>query len=157
MKIASVNEIKEELGHINQKDLVKLCLQLAKFKKENKELLTYLLFEAHDQQAYILNVKNQMDEQFTEINASSMYLAKKTLRKILRIANKYIRHTGSKEAEVEILIHYCQNLKDSGIPFQKSTALNNIYLGQIKKIRLAIASLHEELAYEYLRQLDALE
>ena len=102
MKIASVNEIKEELGHLNQKDLVKLCLQLAKFKKENKELLTYLLFEAHDLQAYILNVKNQMDEQFTEINASSMYLAKKTLRKILRIANKYIRHTGSKEAEVEM-------------------------------------------------------
>ncbi|MGZ8537968.1 MAG: hypothetical protein ACXWV9_06860 [Flavisolibacter sp.] len=157
MKIASVNEIKEELGHLNQKDLVKLCLQLAKFKKENKELLTYLLFEAHDLQGYIMNVKSQMDEQFQDINSSSLYFAKKTLRKILKIANKYIRHTGSKEAEVEILIHYCRSLKDSGIPFKKSTALNNIYLGQIKKIRLSIAGLHEELAYEYLKQLNALE
>ena len=157
MKIASVNEIKDELGHLNQKDLVKLCLQLAKFKKENKELLTYLLFEAHDLQGYIINVKTQMDEQFRDINSSSLYLAKKTLRKILRIANKYIRHTGSKEAEVEILIHYCQSLKDSGIPFRKSTALNNIYLGQIKKIKMAVAGLHEELAYEYARQVEALE
>lgn len=157
MKIASVNEIKEELSHLPQKDLVKLCLQLAKFKKENKELLTYLLFEAHDLQGYIANVKTQMDEQFTEINSSSLYFAKKTLRKILRIANKYIRHTGSKEAEVEILLHYCQNLNDSGIQFKKSTALNNIYLGQIKKIKLAISGLHEELGYEYQRQLEKLE
>jgi hypothetical protein len=156
MKIASVNEIKEELGHLSQKDLVRLCLQLAKSKKENKELLTYLLFEAHDLQGYISSVKNQMDEQFSEVNSSSLYFAKKTLRKILRIANKYIRHTGSKEAEAEILIHYCQSLVNSGIPFKKSTALNNIYLAQLKKIRTAIDSLHEELAYEYVKQLEAL-
>jgi hypothetical protein len=157
MKIASVNEIKDELGHVSQKDLVKLCLQLAKFKKENKELLTYLLFESHDLQGYITNVKNQMNEQFTEVNSSSLYFAKKTLRKILRIANKYIRHTGSKEAEVEILLHYCESLVNSGIAFKKSTALNNIYIAQIKKIKLGIAGLHEELAYDYVRQLEELE
>lgn len=157
MKISSVNEIKEELGHLTQKDLVKLCLQLAKFKKENKELLTYLLFEAHDLPGYILNVKAQMDEQFMDVNSSSLYFAKKTLRKILRIANKYIRHTGSKEAEVEILLHYCKSLKSSGIAYKKSTALNNIYMGQIKKIKLAISGLHEELGYEYLKQLEELE
>src|ERR1043165_1074498 len=107
MKIASVSEIKQELTHASQKELVALCLHLAKFKKENKELLTYLLFESHDQQGYINNVKKEIDEQFIEINRSSIYYAKKSLRKILRIINKYIKHTGSKEAEVEVRLHYC--------------------------------------------------
>jgi hypothetical protein len=149
MKIASVNEIKQELSHVSQKELVTLCLQLAKFKKENKELLTWLLFESHDLPGYIETVKKEMDEQFGDVNKSSLYQAKKTLRKILRIANKYIRHTGSKEAEVEILLYYCQSLKSSGIPFHKSTALNNIYLAQIKKINAIVETLHEDLAYEY--------
>jgi hypothetical protein len=156
MKIATVNEIKEELTHKTAKELVALCLQLSKFKKENKELLTYLLFESHDLQGYISNVKKEIDQQFEEINSSSLYFAKKTLRKILRISNKYIRHTQSKEAEVEILMHYCQSLKESGIPFTKSTALNNIYLAQIKKIKAALETMHEDLKYDYERQVDEL-
>ena len=156
MKIASVSEIKQELTHRSQKELVELCLQLAKFKKDNKELLTYLLFESHDLETYIEAVKKEIDEQFGEINKSSLYFAKKTLRKILRISNKYIRYTASKEAEVEILLHYCQSLQSSKIPFQKSTALNNLYLAQIKKINAALGGFHEDLRYEYDRQLDKL-
>jgi len=156
MKIATVSEIKDELTHKNSKELVSLCLQLSKFKKENKELLTYLLFESHDLQGYIASVRKEIDQQFEEINSSSLYFAKKTLRKILRISNKYIRHTQSKEAEVEILLHYCQSLKDSGIPFQKSTALNNIYLAQIKKIKTALGTMHDDLKYEYERQVERL-
>src|SRR5215203_6161511 len=106
MKAASVNEIKQELKDLNALQLTELCLRLARFKKENKELLTYLLFEAHDLAGYILSVKEQMDENFAEINTSNIYFAKKTLRKILRLANKHIRYTGSKEAEAEILLHY---------------------------------------------------
>src|SRR6188768_3029259 len=111
MKAASVNEIKQELKELNPAQLAELCLRLARFKKENKELLTFLLFEAHDLSSYIDSVKQQMDENFAEINTSNIYFAKKTLRKILRIANKYIRYTGSKEAEVEILLYYCTNFK----------------------------------------------
>ena len=57
MKAASVNEIKQQLKEVNPVELIELCLRLARFKKENKELLTYLLFEADDLQAYIANVK----------------------------------------------------------------------------------------------------
>jgi hypothetical protein len=156
MKIASVNEIKQELAHASQKELLGICLQLAKFKKENKELLTYLLFESHDLQGYINNVKKEIDEQFIEINRSNLYYAKKSLRKILRVINKYIRHTGSKEAEVEIRLHYCQSLKGSGIRIDKSNTLKNLYAGQIKKIKAAIETFHEDLAYEYWKQVDRL-
>ena len=77
MKAATVNEIKQQLKETKPTELIELCLRLARFKKENKELLTYLLFEADDLQTYIANVKKEIDEGFTEINISNLYFAKK--------------------------------------------------------------------------------
>ena len=156
MKAASVNEIKQQLKEVNPTELIELCLRLARFKKENKELLTYLLFEADDLQAYIANVKKQMDEDFSQINISNLYFAKKTLRKILRLANKYIRYTGSKEAEIEILLYYLTNFKGLKISWHKSTALTNLYNAQLKKIKVAIETMHEDLQYDYQRSVDRL-
>jgi len=42
MHPASVKEIKTGLEQLTHKELVAACLRLAKFKKENKELLSYL-------------------------------------------------------------------------------------------------------------------
>ena len=106
MKAATINEIKHELSTLDAANLLKLLLRLAKYKKDNKELLTYLLFEADDEEGYIENVKRQIDMQFAEINHGNLYFAKKSLRKILRTTSKYIRHTGSKEAEVELLLYF---------------------------------------------------
>jgi gas vesicle protein len=156
MKAASSNEIKQELKKLNASQLTELCLRLARFKKENKELLTYLLFEEDNLAVYISNVKKQMDEDFSQMNITNLYFAKKTLRKILRIANKYIRYTGSKEAEAEILMHYLTNLKGLKISWKKSTALTNLYQAQIKKIKAAVDSMHEDLQYDHKRSLDRL-
>jgi len=157
MKSASIAEIKQQLKEISPAQLVEYCLQLARFKKDNKELLTYLLFEADDLQAYIKNVKEFIDESFTEINTSNLYYVKKTLRKILRIANKHIRYTSSKTAEAEILMHYLTNFKGLKIPFHKSTALANLYAAQLKKISAALNTMHEDLQYDYKRELARLE
>ena len=156
MKAASVNEIKQELKQLNTGELTELCLRLARFKKENKELLTFLLFEAHDLPGYIESVKQQMDENFAEINTSNIYFAKKTLRKILRLANKYIRYTGSKEAEAEILLHYLTSFNGVKLSWHKSTALTNLYNAQLKKIRAAIDTMHEDLQHDYQRSVERL-
>lgn len=156
MKAASVNEIKQELKQLNTGELTELCLRLARFKKENKELLTFLLFEAHNLPGYIESVKQQMDENFAEINTSNVYFAKKTLRKILRLANKYIRYTGSKEAEAEILLHYLTSFKGVKLSWHKSTALTNLYNAQLKKIRAAIDTMHEDLQHDYQRSVERL-
>jgi hypothetical protein len=156
MKASTINELKQELATIQPAQLIELCLRLARFKKENKELLTYLLFEAHDEQSYIQNVKQEIDDQFANINNSNLYFAKKSLRKILRIANKYIRYSGSKIVEIELLVHFCSALNESKIPYKKSTALANLYNSQIKKISTAIQSLHEDLQYDYLKELEQL-
>lgn len=156
MKTASVSELKQELANSTGKELAELCLRLAKFKKENKELLTFLLFEAHDVEGYINRVKEQMDEDFTEVHKTNLYFAKKNLRRILRNTAKYIKYTGSKQAETALLIHFCKLFKQSGIPLQKSTALYNIYTQQIKKINAAIEALHEDLQYDYRKEAEQL-
>ena len=73
MKAATVNELKKELETRNQAQLLSFCLRLAKFKKENKELLTFLLFEAGDIAAYVENVKQETNGLFSEINPSNIY------------------------------------------------------------------------------------
>lgn len=156
MKASSISEIKSGLENLSAKQLAALCLQLAKYKKDNKEFLSYLLFDANDMESYIQNVKQEMDALFAEINISHLYFAKKSLRKILRIAGKHIRYTGSKQAEAELLIHFCQQLKNSGIRFETSTVLMNLYQAQLKKINAAIAGFHEDLQYDYLKEVKKL-
>ena len=157
MKAASLNELKQELNTRPQKEILELCLRLAKYKKENKELLTFLLFESGDLQSYIQNVKMEIDDQFSSINKTNLYFAKKGVRKILRTVSKFIKYAGSKETEVELLIYYCIKLQESGIVVHKSTALTNILNMQIKRIFKAMELLHEDLQYEYLKELDKLK
>ena len=73
MKPASVNEIKKRLKETDKNDLIEICQRLARFKKENKELLTYLLFEEDDVQGYIKNVKEEIDEGFLQVNTSKHF------------------------------------------------------------------------------------
>ncbi|HEX7902579.1 MAG TPA: hypothetical protein VF487_01785 [Chitinophagaceae bacterium] len=156
MKAATVHEIKQELIASKPAALAELCLRLARFKKENKELLTYLLFEAHDEQGYITSVKQEVDGLFETINIAHLYFAKKTLRKILRIIGKFSRYSSHKQTEIELRIYFCQKLKDSGIPFTRNTVTSNIYDGQLKKIKTLLAGLHEDLQYDYKREIASL-
>ena len=84
MKAVSVVKIRKELHHRSHDELMELCLRLAKFKKENKELLTYLLFEADNEEQYIQTVIEDLNEQFETINTNSYYYIIKSIRKILR-------------------------------------------------------------------------
>ncbi len=156
MKTASISEIKQELTNASPQELLEVCLRVVKYKKENKELLSYLLFEAHDLPAYLESIKKEMDEQFQQINQSNLYFAKKSLRKILRTTNKFIKYTTSKEAEVELLIYYCSKIKTSTLQINKSAALTNLYNNQIKKIKGVVEMLHEDLQHDYNKQIEQL-
>ncbi|HEY8690223.1 MAG TPA: hypothetical protein VIM07_13390 [Chitinophagaceae bacterium] len=156
MKSASISEIKQELTNIHPKELLELCLRVIKYKKDNKELINYLLFEAHDLSTYIENIKKEIDEQFLEINFSNLYFVKKSLRKILKITNKYIKYTASKEAEVELLIYFCEKIKLSGVKINKSAALANLYNNQIKKIKAVVETLHEDLQHDHNKVIEKL-
>lgn len=157
MKSATVQELKEELSELKPKELVNLCLRLARFKKENKELLTYLLYEAGDEAGFIRSVQIEVDELFEQINQSHLYFAKKSLRKIVRIISKYCRYSGQKATEVDLRIYFCQKLHDSGIPVVPNPVIRNLYKGQLKKVRTLLKALHEDIQHDYERQLEKLE
>ncbi|NTW31138.1 MAG: hypothetical protein HGB12_00630 [Bacteroidetes bacterium] len=156
MKTFSLSEIKNELETLSPARILALCMRLLKYKKENKELLTYLLFHSHDEQSYIKMIKNEIDEKFEEINRSNIYFIKKSIRKILRNTNKYIKYSGSPQTETELLIYFCKKIKDSKIPLNTSTALSNLYQNQIRKINIAVAKLHEDLQYDYKKEIEVL-
>lgn len=156
MRASTIHELKAELGTLKQTDLAELCLRLARFKKENKELLTYLLFEAHNEQGYITGIKSEIDGLFDEINLSNLYFAKKSLRKIVRIISKYCRYSGIKTTEVELRLYFCAGVKKSDIPVHRNTVISNLYNSQLKKAITIIKTLHEDLQYDYLRDIKSL-
>jgi len=149
MNTASSSDLKEELKTLKPAQLTELCLRLARFKKENKELLTYLLFEAHNEEGYIAGVKKEIDDLFSEINLSHLYFAKKSLRKIVRVINKYSRYSGIKQTEIELRLYFCITLKHSEIPIHQNTVISNLYNSQLKKIDTLLKTLHEDLQYDY--------
>ncbi|MBU8893527.1 MAG: hypothetical protein KOO66_12170 [Bacteroidales bacterium] len=156
MKAASVKEIKDELKTRSPIELLELCLRLARFKKENKELLTYLLFEAEDEQAYIESIKRDIDEQFEQINRKSYFYIRKSIRKILKNSKKHIRYSQKKETEVDLLIYFCSKLKNFKPSIFRSTALQNLYNRQIELIKKAILTLHEDLQFDYESEMEEL-
>jgi hypothetical protein len=156
MKAVTVKEIKEELNLRSPKELRELCLRLSRFKKENKELLTYILFESSDEDSYKESVKLELDKQFDQINKESYSYIRKSVRKILRITRKYIRYSLKKQTEVDLLIYFCIKLKDFSPSIQKNRGLLNLYNRQIDAIKKKISCLHEDLQFDYVTELDEL-
>lgn len=149
MKAVSVKEIRQELNTLSQKEIQDICLRLSRFKKENKELLTYLLFESHDETGYIESVKTYIDEEFELINRDSFYYIRKSIRKILRNIKKYIRYSQKKETEVELLLYFCIKLKDFSPSIKRSTQLQNMFDRQLLLAKKHIKALHEDLQYDF--------
>jgi len=156
MKAVSVKQLKVALNNCSHSEVVDLCLSLSKFKKENKELLTYHLFEADYEAGYIESVKAEIDEQFQLINTKTYYFIKKSVRKILRMIKKYIRYSKKKETEIELLLYFCKKLKDFKPSINNNTVLKNIYLREIQSIRKKLLLLHEDLQYDYNMELENL-
>lgn len=157
MKASTLSNIKKELQLRPADELLTICLRLAKYKKENKELLTYLLFEADDEVAYIQGVKDEMNTLFEAMNPSNVFLMKKTIRKVLNATNKFIRYSGSKQTEVELLINFCQQLRERRVPIKRSRVLGNIYDRQVLKIIKSYNTLHEDLQFDYTEDLEELQ
>lgn len=156
MKAASVKEIKQELSNLSKGELLDLCLHLSKFKKENKELLTYLLYEASDEPAYIESIKREIEELFRQINKKNLHFIKKSVRKILRTIKKYIQYSKKKETEVELLICFCGELKKMRPSINNYPVLTHIYDRQIEAIKKTISALHEDLQFDYETELNKL-
>jgi len=157
MKAATIVEIRNELEHLSPDALKQLCLRLARFKLENKELLTYLLFESENEESYVLTVTQFMDEQFENINTKSYFLIKKSVRKILRQVKKFSRYSNAKETEVALLLHFCTKMKTLKPSIFNNKMLTNLYQRQVSLIEKRMLNLHEDLQFDYNYKLNHLK
>jgi len=156
MKAVTVKELNQALIDRTPKELRDLCLRLSRFKKENKELLTYLLFESADEASYIDSVKEEIDEQFEQINKKTHYYMKKGLRKILLSTRKHIRYSQNKKTEIDLLIYYCKKLRNFTPSIHRNTRLLNLYNSQVDTIVKKVTSLHEDLRSDYSMEMKKL-
>jgi hypothetical protein len=143
-----LQEIKKEIQHLPNEQIIELCLRLARYKKENKELLAYLLFEASNEPAFIEKIKGEVGFMFSQLPSQS-YMAAKYIRKILRLIGKYNKFIGSKQAEIDLLINFCYNYVQYTDRRTSYKPMRLILTRQLEKIRTLIGKLHEDLQFDY--------
>jgi hypothetical protein len=150
-----LQQIKKELQHLPQEQLAELCLRLVRYKKENKELLAYLLFEAHDEQGFVEAVKAEAGFMFSQL-PSQNYFAAKALRKILKMLTKYTKFMASKTAEIELLLNFCHSYLQYVVRQSSHKPIRLIFTRQLDKLRTAIGKLHEDLQFDYTQEYNAM-
>lgn len=143
-----LQQIKKEVQHLSQEQLAELCLRLVRYKKENKELLAYLLFEANNESDFIESIKAEAGFMFSQLPAQSYFTAK-GLRKILKMLTKYTKFIGSKPAEIDLLLNFCQNYLQYIGRQTSYKPIRLILTRQVDKIKTSIGKLHEDLQFDY--------
>ena len=157
MKAASIKELRTALELLPEADLRHIVQRFARFRKENKELLTYLLFDGRNEEQYVADIKAHMDEEFANVHPSNPYFAKKTIRKILRQANRFTNYSESDQTTVEVLLYFLEKMRELKINIKKTQMLFNMYQSQTKKINKLIDKMHEDLQYDYRRLIKNLD
>jgi hypothetical protein len=156
MKASSISTIRETLQNLPNGALIEICHKLMKFRKENKELLHYLLFESNDEVNFINNLKEEVDELFCSVNTQTIFFAKKTIRKILREITKHCKFSGRPSTQIEVLLHFCKRMYALPLHWQDSKVMVNLYQTQVNKIEKLLLTVHEDLQYDYRQQIDEL-
>jgi hypothetical protein len=156
MKASSISQIKKELKYASKEELIEIVLRIGKYKVENKELLSYLLFDSSDEQGYIDKIKVYMDFQFEIINRENYYFIKKSVRKILRVTKRFIKYSKNIETETTLLIHFYKNLEEMDPSYKYNQVLLNMYFRQLNLIEKNLEKMHEDLSYDFRREVDLL-
>jgi hypothetical protein len=153
MKPEKLSDLKKELAGLSVHELMDICLRLAKYKKENKELLTYLLFDSQDPMQYAEQVKLFLLEDFKTMQ-KHYYYSTKSMRKIMRLINRYAKYTGSKEVETELALWFCSNFLKFADLKTSHKPLQGLLTRQFDKIIKLIPKLHEDLQFDYRKEFE---
>lgn len=155
MKPEKLTVIKKELNDLSVQQLTEICLRLAKYKKDNKELLNFLLFDADDPLKYAGQVKSFLEPDFLTL-PKHYYQSSKTLRKILRLMNRHAKYTASKQVEIELLLWFCSNFIKYAETGTSHKPLQALFIRQLDKIKTILNKLHEDLQFDYSQEFETL-
>lgn len=153
MHSATIDTIKTELKQLPPKQVLDLLLRLARFKKENKELLTYILFESANESEYVEQVKKEIAEEMLEIDGLPGYQYKKQFRKIQRKINKPVKYIGNKSATAELYLHMIRMISEKKKTTYLAAFLEKIVQQYTVKIEKLLPGIEDDLAADIRKQL----
>lgn len=137
-------------------EVLEICVKLAKYKKENKEFLNFILFGAQDKENYFSAVKEDLEEQFSQINRMSGWTTKKGLQKMVRLINKHVKQSGSLQTEIELRLWFCKRIRQTRVNLDLSQVSSNLFYREIERIKVVYHKLHEDLRTDYDKDLEFL-
>ena len=144
-----LNDLKKDLAGMPQPELIELILRLAKLKVENKEILHYLLYYAHDSAAYAQYILPEVLEPF-EQDFLHPYALSKRLRKSLRIIAKYLRFTKDRAGESELLLFLVNKFLETYRYEYRHSSLSKVIVRCLKKAHDNFDKIHEDFRADYI-------
>lgn len=149
MKIASLAEIKKELQHLSQKELITLIADLSKFSTDNKLFLYFQLYGREQPDLFLEMVQEELVHQFQTANTQNSYYAKKAAQGIRRKLNKYLKFSKEKAVQVDLIVFFCGMLVEYGYLKHRHPVIDNLYGMQVSKVERLLGQMHEDLQFDY--------
>ncbi len=149
MKFPSLAQLKKELNYLEKDQLEALMVDMAKFSRDNKAYLFFRLNAADQPNLYVEMVQEELEVEFQNARSDHFYYAKKSAQKIRRKMNKLLRLSKDKAQQVEVILYFCERLKEEGFLEHRSSVLDNLFQVQLRKAQKLVGGLHEDLQYDY--------
>ncbi|HPI54577.1 MAG TPA: hypothetical protein PLU10_07770 [Chitinophagaceae bacterium] len=146
--------IRKEMSSLSHKEISELCIRLIRYKKENKELADYFLFEKHQEHSYLLSAKSEIQSLFGNIQTLQPYLVKKSIRKIIRLAERYSKYAANPIIFLELYLEIMQQMREHFPQWNQLEPLVKIAQSLEKKSMRLLPKLHEDLQFDYNARLE---
>jgi len=156
MQIPSLAQLKKELSYLPEKELIEVILELSKFSRDNKSFLFFKLNEKDNPGLYVEMAQEDLLVEFQNSRSDHYYYAKKSAQKIRRKMNKLLKLSKVKTDQIEVILFFCEQLKENGFLDHQHAVLDNLYQMQLKKAVKLIDGLHEDLQFDYEGRVDEL-
>lgn len=156
MQIPSLAEIKRELSYLNEKELKEYIIELSKFSRDNKAYLFFKLYGRDQPGLYVQMVQEDLEFEFQNARGEHSYYAKKSAQKIRRKMNKLLKLSKDKADQLEVLLFFCERMKEYGFLKHSNTVIENLYKSQLSKAEKILAGLHEDLQFDYQNRIEEL-
>lgn len=156
MEIPSLAQLKKDLSYLPEKELIILITDLAKFSRENKAFLYFKLNERDQPNLFVDAVKEELDEAFQIANTRNYHVAKKSAQSIRRKLNKSLKLSKNKADQAELILYFCEQMKEYGYLRHGHPVIDNLYRMQIGKAQKLISSLHEDLQSDFSYRIEEL-
>ncbi|MCS5489473.1 hypothetical protein [Algoriphagus limi] len=157
MQIPSLAELKKELSFLSEKELISLITDLSKLSRDNKAYLYFKMNEKFDPRLFVDSVKEELDEAFDSVNTGNYYYTKKSAQAIRRKLNKALKLSKNKADQVELILYFCEKLKDHGFLDFRHPVITNLFNIQIGKAQRILESLHVDLQADFQFKLEELK